>query len=79
LVNLELLDLSNNPFYGSLEPLQGMVKLKHLNISDTDLDKGLEYLPENIRDFRCSVNRKDAKVKAIYNLFASDQGKVETE
>jgi len=35
-------------FAGSLEPLAGLVKLKELDISDTNLDNGLEYLPEGI-------------------------------
>ena len=48
-------------------------KLSFLNISDTDLDSGVEYLPESVEHFYCSVSeRKDAKVKAIYNLFADE-------
>jgi Leucine-rich repeat (LRR) protein len=80
-VNLERLYLSNNNFTGSLQPLAGMVKLKDLYISNTNIDSGLEYLPESVEIFYCSVsqNRKDAKVKEIYNLFVNNQGEVETE
>src|SRR5207249_3665200 len=35
-----------NRFHGSLEHLQGLVKLKKLDIRNTDIDKGLEHLPE---------------------------------
>jgi hypothetical protein len=56
-VNLEELDLgnnNNNNFTGSLEPLAGLVKLKTLSINSTDIDSGLEYLPESVEDFSCS-------------------------
>jgi len=71
--NLKSLGLSNNPFYGSLKYLQEMSKLETLDIKDTDLDSGLEYLPESINYFYCSANqRPDAKAKAIYNLFVNE-------
>ena len=80
LVNLENLDLRRNNFTGSLEHLKGMNKLKKLVINDTDLDSGLEYLSDGLEDFYCSaIYRKDAKVKAVYNFFADEQGKVEEE
>ena len=61
-VNLEYLDLGNhgkyseekinqgiyNRFAGSLEPLKDLAKLKTLGIYGTDLDDGLEYLPDSI-------------------------------
>lgn len=40
-----------NRFVGSLESLKNMTKLKHLNISDTDIDSGLEYLPDSVEHF----------------------------
>jgi len=33
-----------NKFYGSLEPLKNLKELRELDISDTDIDSGLEYL-----------------------------------
>lgn len=42
---LKDLDISGNPFHGSLEPLRNMASLWWLNISDTNVDSGLEYLP----------------------------------
>jgi len=89
LVNLNYLFLGNNNkekairnvynrFVGSLELLKNMTKLEVLEISDTDINFGLEHLPESIQMFFCSADlRKDAKVKEIYKLFADEQGVVE--
>jgi len=49
-----------------LEPLRALKKLKKLRIENTDIDRGLEYLPDSLKEFYCLTNiRKDAKVKAI--------------
>jgi hypothetical protein len=66
-VGLEDLYLYNNRFTGSLEPLKEMERLEHLVITDTDLDSGLEYLPNNIKNFYYSTSEKrpESKVKAI--------------
>jgi hypothetical protein len=37
-----------NQFTGSLEPLKNMTKLKSLDISNTDVSSGVEYLPNNM-------------------------------
>jgi len=50
LVSLEKLYLNNNPFFGSLEPLKSLAKLKKLNVSSTNVDGGLEYLPESLEE-----------------------------
>jgi len=55
-----------NRFYGSLEPLWEMTKLSRLEIINTDIDRGLEYLFDSVRDLICFENsRKDAKVNLI--------------
>jgi len=73
LVNLKKLYLGNNKFKGSLELLKEMSKLKELIISDTDIDSGLEYLPQNVENFRCSADvRKDAKCRAVYSLLEAE-------
>lgn len=55
-----------NRFVGSLESLKNLKKLKILAISNTDIDSGLEYLPESIEDFACSTNKKfETKVRFI--------------
>jgi hypothetical protein len=38
-----------NKFYGSLKPLQNLSKLELLSIGNTNIDSGLEYLPESFR------------------------------
>jgi len=66
LTELEELLIGNNKFIGSLEPLENMTKLIDLDISDTDIDSGLEYLPESLEEIHClPATREDAKVKII--------------
>jgi len=59
-VNLEKLFISNHNkmqtevgiysrFYGSLVSFKDLTKLDMLEISNTDIDKGIEYLPESLR------------------------------
>ena len=33
-----------------------MTRLKFLNIEATDIDRGLEYLPESLKEFYCNKN-----------------------
>ena len=54
-----------NRFTGSLEPLKILTKLKSLYIEETDIDGGLEYLPDTIETILCSCEREGAKVKSI--------------
>ncbi|CAG8558483.1 10062_t:CDS:1, partial [Diversispora eburnea] len=69
-----------NRFMGSLKPLKNLTKLKKIDIKDTDISHGLEYLPDSVEELGCSVDeRKDAQVQTIYNLFANEQGVVETD
>ncbi|CAI2162419.1 10699_t:CDS:2 [Funneliformis geosporum] len=43
-----------------------MTKLCLLEIGNTDIDSGLEYLPISLREFDCmSAERKEAKVNLI--------------
>src|SRR5438128_2529533 len=42
-----------NRFTGSLEPLKNLTKLKELGISNTDIDGGLEYLPNGLKKIYC--------------------------
>jgi len=43
--------------YGSLKPLRNMNKLWYLEISNTDIDNGLEYLPDSLKTFWCSATK----------------------
>jgi Leucine-rich repeat (LRR) protein len=55
-----------NRFTGSLETLKNLSKLESLDISNTDIDSGLEHLSDSLEKLNCSTKyRKDAKVKGI--------------
>jgi tRNA A-37 threonylcarbamoyl transferase component Bud32 len=54
--NLQRLFISNNSFYGSLKPLRNLSKLQELNINNTDVDGGLEYLPKNFFEDFLGIN-----------------------
>ncbi|CAI2161579.1 15251_t:CDS:2 [Funneliformis geosporum] len=70
-VNLKTLELggqgTRGSFCGSLEPLKNMTNLKHLNIKNTNIDSGLEYLPSSLEEIKCydGLNGKDAKTKKL--------------
>ncbi|GBC05711.1 hypothetical protein RclHR1_06390011 [Rhizophagus clarus] len=49
-VKLERLYICNNPFYGSLKPLRNLKDIKGIGIAGTNIDNGLEYLPEEFFD-----------------------------
>ena len=69
-----------NRFNGSLEPLRNLVELRNLSISNTDIDSGLEYLPESVEKLNCLANKRTgAKVKVFCKLLANEQEKIETE
>lgn len=57
-ISLRKLFIGDNEFNGSLEPLRKMNNLEELNISNTDIDSGLEYLPKNLKEICCEVTRK---------------------
>jgi len=64
--NLGQLILDDSAFFGSLAPLKSLGKLRSLDIEDTDIDSGLEYLPESIQYLNCSAkNRPQSRVKSI--------------
>jgi len=44
---------SYNRFYGSLKPLQNLTRLKKLQIENTDVDSGLEFLPKSLEKIIC--------------------------
>jgi len=58
-----------NRFFGSLEYLKNLNVLVRLDISGTDINHGLEYLPSfNLQEFYCSSERKGAKVEKIKKI-----------
>jgi len=67
-----LADFPNLPGYKSsgglsLEAIKGLKKLEMLDISDTNINKGIEYLPNSIQIFHCKADNPQAKVGEIYN------------
>ncbi|CAG8448146.1 807_t:CDS:2 [Racocetra fulgida] len=78
-VNLETLQIGalssslseTNYFYGSLKSLKNLTKLKQICIAGTDVEEGLEYLPDSlaqsIKKKNCRPHRSDAKVAKIQN------------
>jgi len=73
----KLSEKSLNKFYGSLKPLKNLTKLKKLDISDTDIDKGLEYLSESVVEFCCLADtREESKVKILFDCFGSGKEEV---
>ncbi|CAG8449398.1 17223_t:CDS:2, partial [Racocetra fulgida] len=55
-----------NRFTGNLECLKNLSKLERLSIKNTDIDRGLEFLPRSVQEFHCSADqRKESGVKKI--------------
>ncbi|CAI2199760.1 12642_t:CDS:2, partial [Funneliformis geosporum] len=56
-----------NRFYGSLEYFRNFTKLENLNIKNTDVGYGLEYLPRNVAYVDClSEERLESRANDIY-------------
>jgi hypothetical protein len=57
-----------------LEFLKEMKQLEWCDISNTDIDSGLEYLPKGVENFRCLTNyRPDAKVQVFNRLLEQEK------
>jgi hypothetical protein len=77
-VNLEELYITNNRFYGSLKPLGSLTKLRRLEISRTNVDDGLEYLPESLEDLEClSHEEEDYKSIKITRILGDYQADIQ--
>lgn len=70
-----------NRFSGSLKPLKNLTQLQTLNINNTDIDSGLEYLPFDLENFYCSADEEgNMKVKKLETeLKKFDESKNNTE
>jgi len=53
--------MNNNEISGSMEPLVSMRKLKEINISNTGIISGLEYLSPSLEKIYCSDKTSIAK------------------
>src|SRR5437868_883551 len=72
--NLKSLRLSSNCFYGDLQPLNSLSKLEELGVSDTKTSDDFEHLPNSLKEFWYSGDKKG---NAKRNLFANEKGVVE--
>jgi len=63
--NLEVLiigsdnEKKHNNFVGSLQPLQNLSNLQELDISNTNIDSGLDYLPASLISIRCYNDKRN--------------------
>jgi hypothetical protein len=70
-INLEDLRLGStdpdkrNHFVGSLESLKDLTRLEDLDISNTDINEGVEFLPNGVKRISYSVTRPESKLKEI--------------
>ncbi|CAI2190515.1 6344_t:CDS:2 [Funneliformis geosporum] len=53
-INLRILNLENNHFHGSLKFLEKLDELQELYIDNTDIDEGVEFLPDSLEYFSFS-------------------------
>ncbi|CAG8533348.1 1681_t:CDS:2, partial [Dentiscutata erythropus] len=65
---------SYNRFHGSLKPLKNLMKLEVLDISNTDISKGLRHLPNSLEKFYYDANRPGAQVKRIKEKLKTFEG-----
>ena len=49
----------HNDFRGNLKQLGELTKLKRLDISNTDIDSGLENLPKSLEELICKSDKRD--------------------
>jgi len=69
-----------NRFHGSLEYLKNLKELVELDISGTDINTGLEYLPlNNLESFYCASQRTGARVEEIKNTLDLSEEKALSE
>lgn len=73
-----------NRFYGSLKAFKDMKKLRDLNIANTDIDSGLEYLPKSLERgwFECHSDNDEFKVSKVaeeWERFKEDRDSANTQ
>jgi hypothetical protein len=61
--DLEQLNISNCPLEGSLRSLENLNKLEVLFITNTNLDKGLEYLPKSCQKLVCNSDEGHKSIR----------------
>lgn len=77
-VGLKELNISNCPLEGNLKSLKSLKKLEWLDISNTNIKEGLEYLPKRIKNFYCELNYQCGSVEIAKQLSKFSEGIDET-
>jgi len=57
-IKLEVLNLGNSNFTGSLKVLKNLTNLRSLDISDTDIESGLIHLSDHLESLFCRVEKE---------------------
>jgi hypothetical protein len=73
LKNLKDLDIKSCPsFQGSLKILENLNRLVRLNISNTNVGEGLEYLPNSCQKFYCNSDYQYKSIELTKELDKSN-------
>jgi len=75
LKEIEELSVNNCPLEGNLEPLIHLNKLKLLDITNTNLSEGLEYLPESLKYLSCNSDHSHKSIQIVKELEKHLEGK----
>ena len=67
-----------NRFVGNLESLKNLTKLRNLSINNTDVDEGLECLPESVKRFNCDTFLLNPKLTKIREQLAPFKYEIKT-
>jgi hypothetical protein len=70
LVNLQSLFIGQNDFFGSLFELKHLNKLLKLDVGDTNINKGLEFLPDSLEYFCCFAPESKKKQKLCRSILS---------
>jgi hypothetical protein len=63
-----MLNISNCPLERSLMPLERLTGLKVLNITNTNISDGLEYLPDSCEKIYCNSDYGYKSLKIVKEL-----------
>jgi hypothetical protein len=53
--NLKVISINYSNFYGSLKSLKDLDNLSQIEITETNINEGLEYLPNNVKYVNCNT------------------------
>ncbi|CAH1756533.1 15476_t:CDS:10 [Entrophospora sp. SA101] len=77
--NLEYLLLNDNSLNGSLKSLESCLKLEKLDIRNTNITEGLEYLPKSLEEIHCTENNQELVAKVQARILLKDEFQAQTQ